>query len=191
MVGKVWPKKQTFCRKMFVNSKRVQQIEHQVWNGSSNVHVRNQVKPCRYVFTWAYLSLNVLFWHFDAVGACKLTAHLPVLYPAVRVKRRCLQFSTCLPGHNSNAESAGEQFTCSKDWEGLVLCNEKFLVWGFGFFVSDVKRGGPLWPILFGPGPKPLDSRIELKFGWKLGWNPSPLIHWMTCWRFEFKSYNL
>jgi len=25
-------------------------------------------------------------------------------------------------------------------------------------------------------------------FYWKLGYNPSLLIHWMTCWGFGFKS---
>jgi len=29
------------------------------------------------------------------------------------------------------------------------------------------------------------------KFDWKLGYNPSLLIPWMTCWGFWFKSYDL
>jgi len=34
---------------------------------------------------------------------------------------------------------------------------------------------------------------IELatfRFYWKLGYNPSLLILWMTCWGFGFKSYD-
>jgi len=36
-----------------------------------------------------------------------------------------------------------------------------------------------------------LDGSILLKFYWKLGYNLSLLILWMTCWCFGFKSYDL
>jgi len=43
----------------------------------------------------------------------------------------------------------------------------------------------PAWPTLLGPGRQPLDGSISLKFCWKLGYNPSLLIHWITCWGFR------
>ena len=39
-----------------------------------------------------------------------------------------------------------------------------------------------------GPRLKPLDGSILLSFYWKLGYNPSLLILWTTCWGFRFKS---
>ena len=46
------------------------------------------------------------------------------------------------------------------------------------------------WPTSPGPGHQPLDGSILLKFYWKLGYNPSLLILWMTCWGFGLKSYD-
>jgi len=46
---------------------------------------------------------------------------------------------------------------------------------GVGYFTSDSAT--------LGPGPKPLDGNISLKFlNWKLGKNLSLLMLWMTCW---------
>jgi len=42
----------------------------------------------------------------------------------------------------------------------------------------------PPWPTLPGPGRQPLGGR---SFYWKLDYNPSLLILWMTCWGFGFK----
>ena len=117
------------------------------------------------------------------------------LIQAFRVKTACSHVA--LHEHNSGVESPRELFKGSKDSASLVVCNDKkFSVLGFGFFVSDVIRGGLLGhfgPLSSGPGPKPLDGGILLKFGilLKLGLYPSLLILWMTCWGFEFKSYNL
>jgi len=49
----------------------------------------------------------------------------------------------------------------------------------------------PPWPTLPGPGRQPLGDSISLKFLLELGYNPSLLILWMTCWGFGFKSYDL
>jgi len=46
----------------------------------------------------------------------------------------------------------------------------------------------PPWPTLPGPKHQPLGGSISLKFYWKLGYNPSLFILWMTCWGFGFKS---
>jgi len=40
----------------------------------------------------------------------------------------------------------------------------KFLLGGFGFFMSDIISGGPSWPTLPGPGHQPLGGSISLKF---------------------------
>jgi len=62
----------------------------------------------------------------------------------------------------------------------------------YRFFVSDVISGGLLGHL----GPLCLDlvaNRQVVVFRWSLYWNlcynPSLLIHWMTCWGFRFKSY--
>jgi len=72
----------------------------------------------------------------------------------------------------------------SKDAASLLVCTQKnFLLEGCGFTFR------PPWPTLPGLGHQPLDGSIFLY--WKLGYNPSLLILWMTCWGFEFKSYDL
>jgi len=56
------------------------------------------------------------------------------------VKTACLHVALCR--HNSGAESARELFKSSKDLPSVMVCNEKkFLVLGFGFFVSDIIIG--------------------------------------------------
>ena len=45
----------------------------------------------------------------------------------------------------------------------------------------------PPWPTSPSPRLKPLDGSIHWSFYWKLGYNPSLLILWMTCWSFRFK----
>jgi len=80
---------------------------------------------------------------------------------------------------------------CQKTQQVFVVCTQKnFLLEGCGFFVSDIISGG-LFSHL-SPGRQPLDVSISLKsFYWKLGYNPSLLILWMTFWGFRFKSYDL
>jgi len=79
----------------------------------------------------------------------------------------------------------------SKDAASLLVCTQKKSL-ECGFFVCDVISGGllgrPPWPTLPGPGCQLLGGSILLKFFWKLGYNPSLLILWMTCWDFRFKS---
>jgi len=48
----------------------------------------------------------------------------------------------------------------------------------------------PPWPTSPGPGLKPLDGSISLKFYWKPGYSLSLLILWMTCWGFRLNSYD-
>jgi len=70
------------------------------------------------------------------------------LIQAFRVKTACSHVA--LHEHNSGVESPRELFKGSKDSASLVVCNDKkFSVLGFGFFVSDVIRGGLLGH--FGP----------------------------------------
>jgi len=48
--------------------------------------------------------------------------------------------------------------------------------------------------ILQGLASEYYDIRVffkEKSFYWKLGYNPSLLILWMTCWGFGFKSYDV
>jgi len=60
-----------------------------------------------------------------------------------------------------------------------------------GFFVSDVISGGllgHLGPLRLALGTNRLVVVFHSSFYWKLGYNPSLLIFWMTCWSFGFKS---
>ena len=66
-----------------------------------------------------------------------------------------------------------------------------FLLGGCVFFVSDVmSRGlfGHLGPLCLALGANHLVVVFRWSFYWKLGYNPSLLILWMTCWGFGFKS---
>jgi len=55
--------------------------------------------------------------------------------------------------------------------------------------MSDVISGGLLGhPAL---GPNCYMVVFCLSFYWKLGYNPSLLIAWITSWDFGFKSYDL
>jgi len=71
--------------------------------------------------------------------------------------------------HNSNPESGRDLFEGSKDAASLLACTQKkfFLVEAYRFFVSDDiswRAFRPPWPTSPGPGPKPLDGTILLKF---------------------------
>jgi len=77
----------------------------------------------------------------------------------------------------------------------LVVCTRKnFLVGKCGFLVSDVISGGLLGhrsPLHLALGPNCWMVVFHWSFCWKLGYNLSFLILWITCWGFGFKSYYL
>jgi len=70
--------------------------------------------------------------------------------------------------------------------KNFLLGGCRFCEWGHKWRTFRIP-----WPTLPGPGHQPLGGSIMLKFYWKLGYNPSLLILWMTCWGFSFKSYDL
>ena len=73
-----------------------------------------------------------------------------------------------LHAHNSGAESGRELFKGSKDTACLLACTQKkFFAWGLQIFCEwrhKLRTFRPPWPTSPGPGCKPLDSRISLKF---------------------------
>jgi len=62
-------------------------------------------------------------------------------------------------------------------WEVRVFCDRRHK-W---------RTFRPTWPTLPGPGRQPVGGSISLSFYWKLGYNPSLLILWMTFWGFGIK----
>jgi len=71
------------------------------------------------------------------------------------------------------------------------LHSKNFLLGGCGFFVSDVISGGLLGhlsPLCLALGTNRLVVVFRWSFYWKLGYNPSLLILWMTCWGFGFEN---
>ena len=69
---------------------------------------------------------------------------------------------------NSAAKSSRELFKGSKDWANLLVCTQnKLLAWGVQIFCERRHKWStfrPPWPTSPGPGPKPLDGSISLKF---------------------------
>jgi len=62
---------------------------------------------------------------------------------------------------------------------------------GFGLSVSDVISGGllgHLGPLYLALGANRYVVVFRRSLYWKLGYNPSLLILWMTYWGFRFKS---
>jgi len=77
---------------------------------------------------------------------------------------------------------------------GRLHSKKNCLVGGWGLSVSDVKSGGLLGH--FGPLCQALGANHQVvvfrwSFYWKLGYNLSLLILWVTCWGFGFKSYDV
>jgi len=73
-----------------------------------------------------------------------------------------------LRGQNTGAESAGELFTRSKDSASLLVCSENKIFWFWVLDFCELRRKWrtfrPPWSTSPGPGPKPLDRSISLKF---------------------------
>jgi len=66
-----------------------------------------------------------------------------------------------------------------------------FLLWGVWVFVSGIISGGHLGhlsPLCLALGTNHYVVVFRWSFYWKLGYNPSLLILWMTCWGFGFKK---
>jgi len=71
---------------------------------------------------------------------------------------------------------------------------KEFFAWGCGCFVSNIICGGllgHLGPLCLALGANRQVVVFRSSFYWKLGYNPSLLILWMTCWGFGFKSYDV
>jgi len=68
---------------------------------------------------------------------------------------------------NLGAESGRELFKCSKDAASLLVCTRKNFLLGVLIFCEwrhKWKTFRPPWPTSPGPGRKPLDGSISLKF---------------------------
>jgi len=100
-----------------------------------------------------------------------------------------------LHGNISTPVQVMDLVEASKDAARLLLCTrKKFFARGMRFFCEwrhKWRTFRPPWPTLPGPGRQLLDGSILLKFFWKLGYNPSLLILWMTCWGFGLKNYDV
>ena len=97
-----------------------------------------------------------------------------------------------LLGNISAPVRATDLVEASKDVASLLVCTrKKIFAWGCGFFLSDVISGGllaHLCPLCLALGANCLVGVFRWSFYWKLGYSPSLLILWMTCWGFGFKS---
>jgi len=103
-----------------------------------------------------------------------------------------------------NARGFAQEFLwsciCYRPGQGLkrrgkscsLHLKKNFLVGWCRFFVSNVtSRGltGHLGPLYLALGANRKMVVFRWSFYWKLSYNPSLLILWMTCWGFGFKSY--
>ena len=71
---------------------------------------------------------------------------------------------------------------------------KKFFWFGDADFLSDVISAGlsgHLGPLHLALGPNCQMVVFRWRYYWKLGYNPSLLILWMTCWDFWIKSYDI
>jgi len=79
------------------------------------------------------------------------------------------------------------------DSASLVVCTRKkiFCLGVADFWEWHQSRGllSHLGPLCLALGPNRQMVVFRWSFYWKLGYNPSLLILWMTCWGFGFKSY--
>ena len=70
-----------------------------------------------------------------------------------------------LRARNSGLKSGRELFKGSKDAASLLVCTrKKFFAWGLRIFCEKHYKWRPFWPTSLGPGPKPLDGSMSLKF---------------------------
>ena len=110
-------------------------------------------------------------------------------------KKKTTETHVALHGNFSRLVSATGLVKASKDAASLLVCTQKNIFgWGCGFFVSYVISGRLL--VHLGPLYLALGANCYMvvfcwSFYWKLGYNPSFLILWMTCWSFRIKSYDL
>ena len=98
---------------------------------------------------------------------------------------------------SSSADCARELFSGSNESASLVDYTwKKIFCLGVQFFCEwrhKWRSFSPPWPTSPGPECQPLGGSISLKFLLEttVGYNPSLLILWMTCWGFRFKSCDL
>ena len=97
---------------------------------------------------------------------------------------RTTRSHVALHAHNSGVESGRELFKGSKDTESLLVCTQnKFFDLGLQIFCEwrhKWRTFRPPWRTSPDPGCKPLMVVFHWSFYWKLGYNPSLLILWMT-----------
>jgi len=81
---------------------------------------------------------------------------------------RLTAFGMALRGNFSGSVSATDLVEASKDAASLLVCTRKKFFWlGKRIFCElhhQWRTFRPPWPTLPGPGPKPLDGSISLKF---------------------------
>jgi len=93
---------------------------------------------------------------------------------------------------NVGAESRRELFKGSNDAASLLACTQKIFLLGVcTFFVSDRRTFKQPWPTSPGPGPKPFDGSISLKFLLETRLQSESFDTLDDCWGFGFKSYDL
>jgi len=90
-----------------------------------------------------------------------------------------------LRGNFSGLVCSTDLVKVSKDTASLLVCTRKkiFLLGGCGFFVSDVISGGllgHLGPLCLALGTNRSVVVFRRSFYWKLGYNPSLLILWIS-----------
>ena len=94
---------------------------------------------------------------------CFLTPWLPGSF-----QPKTSSLHVLLHGNISTDDCAWELFKSSKDSANLRVCNQKkILGWGLRIFCEWRHKWRifrPPWPTSPGPGPKPLDGNISLKF---------------------------
>ena len=82
-----------------------------------------------------------------------------------------------------------------KDAARLLVCTRKkcfcWWMWIFCEWRHKWRTFRPTWLTSPGRGPKLLMIVFCWSFYWKLGYNMSLLILWMTCWGFGFRNYDL
>jgi len=136
----------------------------------------------------------------------KVNSHLLQIFPTISLTLwHPAAFGDFREKKHQNACGFAWEFFCCKRYRPGQKLNRRgkssslhskknFLVGGCGFFVSDVISGGllhHLGPLHLALGSNSSMAVFRLSFYWKLGYNPSLLILWMTCWGFRFKSYDL
>jgi len=113
--------------------------------------------------------LTNIFWRW--IGTChfnkdQLTLWRPVAFEDSHAKPTRSHMS--LPARNSGAESGRELFKRLKDLASLLVCTrKKFFAWGVRIFCEwhhTWRTFRPPWPTSPGPGCKPSDGSMSLKF---------------------------